>query len=146
MLNSQLLSLLRGLFERNCTPVQDSCIRMRRHVEVRPSPGSNSETGRNSEDVGSYPSPAGLELPTSTVADSERYREHVSMPDSSSCQSQQTTSGEIISSCNPSPARSEYTQVTGMTTPLASQEMATSATEDSRLTTSTTASQESSYV
>ncbi|KAK3739358.1 hypothetical protein RRG08_041677 [Elysia crispata] len=133
-----------GLFHRNCTLVQDSCIRMRRHVEPRQATGSiDHSMVRDSVEDRSAATRSTGPVPdhASTILERSSYREPVSLPDSSLSQpSQGLQSVECLSSCDLSSGRSEGSFVL---TPPASQETVYSTTDYTMNTSSSTASQES---
>ncbi|GFR66240.1 E3 ubiquitin-protein ligase Mdm2-like [Elysia marginata] len=131
-----------GLFQRSCTLVQESCIRTIRHLEARPSTVSGSSRGQgergDAQPLATRPAAAtttGVEPAATTVSDRGVYREVQAVPDvPSSCSSPSLLSSQSLSSSNP---RLDRSQSSFVMTP-------TSTTDDSAMTTSLSASQESS--
>ncbi|GFN80715.1 E3 ubiquitin-protein ligase mdm2 [Plakobranchus ocellatus] len=131
--------------QRNCTLVQDSCIRLSRHIEARPEeqPDTPGEVGGERDNP---PVPSRSAVPVSASASVQKaynmYRENVSVPDSSS--SCLSVSGPSVESLAASSQDSMFGSVGGQ--PAASVEPPTSTTDESAMMTSTTASQESSSI
>ncbi|RUS81323.1 hypothetical protein EGW08_010930, partial [Elysia chlorotica] len=133
-----------GLFQRSCTLVPDSCIRMIRHVEPRQGTGlGDHNMVREADEDQSVPVGSTVaSVPGQASSGTERstYRESVSVPDSSSQSCLEVESIPHLSSSDTSSGRLQSSIVM---TPPASQETSYSTTDCSMTTLSSTASQES---